>query len=137
VHGEVGADGVADNDENMLWMLKEAIMCDARGAAAASEHLELQGAQCLGLVAALLCQREQVMACDRSGGVAQVADDGHGVVAARGACVQRVSLCGHCGGAWLHTCAASGGKGLVVVDNARVAGEDDEVDATARASTRE
>jgi hypothetical protein len=43
----------------------------------ASGHLELQSAQCLGLVAALLCQREQVMACDGSGGVAQVADDGH------------------------------------------------------------
>ena len=25
VHGEVGADGVADNDEYMLWMLKDAI----------------------------------------------------------------------------------------------------------------
>ena len=78
-----------------------------------------------------------MMACDGSGGVAQVADDGHGVAAARGACVQRVSLCGHCGGAWPHTCAASGGKGLIVVDDARVTGEDDEVDSTAGASARE
>ncbi len=52
----------------------------------ARTHLEVQGAQSLGLVTALLCQREHAAVRDGAGGVAEVPYDGDAVLAADGAC---------------------------------------------------
>jgi hypothetical protein len=49
-------------------------------------HLEVQGAQGLSFVAALLSQREHAAVCDGTGCVAEVPYDGDTVLAAGGAC---------------------------------------------------
>ena len=48
--------------------------------------LEVQGAQGLSFVAALLSQREHAAVCDGTGCVAEVPYDGNTVLAAGGAC---------------------------------------------------
>ena len=52
----------------------------------------MQAAQGLGLVTALLCQREYLTVCDCSGGVAEVTDDSDAVALRGGACVQGVTV---------------------------------------------
>jgi hypothetical protein len=68
---------VADDNEDVFRVLGEKLL--RLGCVAEGKHLELQAAQGLSLVTALICQREYLTVCDGSGGVAEVTDDSDAV----------------------------------------------------------
>jgi hypothetical protein len=94
MHGEIGADGVPDDDKDVAGVLRVERYGSTLVARRGAEYLEVQGAQGLRFVAALLRQRKCLAVCESAGGVAEVSNDSDTVAAAVGACARCYSFAG-------------------------------------------